>query len=365
MRTMKCRMMLVAGSAAMVLAAAGCAGNTAGGARGEGSANSVAIDVGNDMTVNLPRDRPLRIAYFLPSVVNDYGLTQKRAAEEMAQKLGVEITMFDAAFDPSRQLNQMQTALQSAHFDAALVSAVDGSTVCKTATDAYPKANVLVVAVGSPLCGLGPEQTGESLEEVWAPGTLNFVGSTISRAYVDGWFAAAAKANPGRQRVGVVMGLPIQEQTRVIELALKEFAANNSDYTVEPIHTDYTTADAYNKTQTYLQGHPDTTLLLSAYSPDISQGVIQAVKEAGLQGQIKIVDQGFGDFMIEQIEAGTVQLSTLLNPYNMSKVALESVVAAQSGDAVPRFADDSVIGTVKDPFTVTKETISDLPAELR
>ena len=365
MRTMKSRMMLVAGSVAVMVAAGGCAGTSEGNAGGGGGpADSVAIDVGNDMSVNLPTGRALKVAYFLPSLVNDYGKQQVRGAEETAKELGVELTIFDGAFDPNRQLNQMQTALQSGGFDAALVSAVDGSTVCKAATEDFPKANILVVIVGSPLCGRATEQQGESLDELWAPGTMSYVGGQSSRAYMDGWFAAGAKANPGKQKVGVVAGLAVQEHTRVVEAAMAEFKKNNPDYTVDLINTNFSTADAFNKVQTYLHGNPDTTLFYSVLSPDVTQGVIQAVEDAGLQGQIHIVDQGFGDYLVEQLKAGRVQLSTLAFPYNLSKKSLESVVKAQSGEDVPRSVDDSVIGSVKEPFTATKDTLSKLPADL-
>ena len=365
MRTMKSRVMLAAGSTAVLLALAGCAGTAGGSPVSEGSADTVAIDVGNDMTVNLKTSPNLKVAVFIPGVANAYGLEQERAAKETAAKLGMDMTLFDGGYDPNKQLNQMQTALKSGSFDAAVVQSLDGTVVCKVLTEDFPKANILVSASGTSLCEYGTNQTGKSVDEVWAPGTLNFVGSNNTRAYIDGWFAAAAKANPGEQKVVAVFGLATASQTRVAEAAMAKFAKDNPNYTVDRIYTDYTTTDAYNQTQTYLQGHPDTSLILSVYTPDISQGIIQAVDKAGLLGKVRIVDQGFGEFQIEQIEAGNVQLSTLLFPYNQMKANLESIAAAQRGEAVTRFVDDSVIGTAESPFAITKDTVSELPAELR
>jgi ribose transport system substrate-binding protein len=165
--------------------------------------------------------------------------------------------------------------------------------------------------------------------------------------------------------VVAVLGPAVNTQTRVTEAAMAKLTADNTDYSVDTIYTDWTTTDAYNKTQTYLQGHPDTTLILSASSPDLTQGVIQAGKDAGLSEKIHVADVGFGKFQLQQLEAGNVQLSTMLFPYNQMKANLNSIAAAQRGDAGSRFVDDSVIGTAKNPFVVTKETISELPAELR
>lgn len=364
MRTMKSRLMMTAGSTAVLLALAGCAGNTSGSQGGEGPADTVAVDVGNDVTVSLSTKPNLKVAVFIPGVANAYGEAQALAANETAKELGMELTLFDGGYDPNKQLNQMQTALTSGTFDAAVVMALDGAMQCKILTEDFPKANILTSVAGSPLCN-GDNPAATSVDDVWKPGTLNFVGSNNTREYIDGWFAAAAKANPGKQNILAVFGPATNSQTRVVEVALAKFMKENPDYKVESVYTDYTTTDAYNKTQTYLQGHQDTTVVLSMYTPDISQGVIQGVKDSGLSDQIKIVDQGFGKFQIEQVEAGNVQLSTMFFPYNGMKLNLESIAAAQRGEVGSRFVDDSVVGTAKSPFGVTKETVQELPAELR
>lgn len=354
--------MLAAGSTAVLLALAGCAGNSSG---NQGPAGTVAIDVGNDTKVNLKTDQGLKVAVFIPGIANEFGLEQERAAKETAKELGMDMTLFDAGYDPNKQLNQMQTAMTSGNFDAAVVMALDGVMSCKLLTEDFAHANILTSISGSPLCDDGTDQSGKSVDEVWVPGTLNFVGSNTTRDYVDGWLAAAAKANPGKQKVVAVLGPAVNTQTRVTEAALAKLTADNTDYSVDTIYTDWTTTDAYNKTQTYLQGHPDTTLILSASSPDLTQGVIQAGKDAGLSEKIHVADVGFGKFQLQQLEAGNVQLSTMLFPYNQMKANLNSIAAAQRGDAGSRFVDDSVIGTAKNPFVVTKETITELPAELR
>ncbi len=365
MRTTKSRAMLAAGSTAMLIALAGCGGSTSDNPGNQGPAGTVAVDVGNDMTVNLKTGPGLKVAVFIPGVANEFGIEQERAAKETATELGMDMTLFDAGYDPNKQLNQMQTAMTSGNFDAAVVMALDGVMSCKLLTNDFAKANILTSISGSPLCDDGANKAGKTVDEVWAPGTLNFVGSNTTRDYVDGWLAATAKANPGKQKVVAVLGPAVNTQTRVTEAAMAKLAADNTGYSIDTIYTDWTTTDAYNKTQTYLQGHPDTTLILSASSPDLTQGVIQAKKDAGLSEKIHVADVGFGKFQIQQLEAGSVQLSTMLFPYNQMKANLNSIAAAQRGDSGTRFVDDSVIGTAKNPFVVTKDTITELPSELR
>jgi ribose transport system substrate-binding protein len=215
------------------------------------------------------------------------------------------------------------------------------------------------------VCNYGVDQTGKSPNELWAPGTLNFVGSNNYLGYIDSWFTAAAKANPGTQHVAVVLGPAVAAQTHVVEVSLAKFKKANPKYTVDTIYGDYSAPTAFNQTQTYLQGHPDTSLILSIYTPDVSQGILKAVDAAGLQGKINIVDQGFGDFSLDQIKAGNIQFSTLFFPANQMKLTIESLVNAQKGKPGPRFVDDSVIGSAAKPFIINKSTVDQVPQSAR
>ena len=96
MRTPKSRAMLAAGSTAVLLALAGCAGNSSGDPGNQGPAGTVAIDVGNDTKVNLKTGQGLKVAVFIPGVANEFGLEQERAAKETAKELGMDMTLFDA-----------------------------------------------------------------------------------------------------------------------------------------------------------------------------------------------------------------------------------------------------------------------------
>ncbi len=110
MRTMKSRMMFTAVSTAALLALAACAESAS---SQDPPADTVAIDVGNDMKINLKTSPNLKVAVFLPGVANAYGQAQELAAKETAKDLGMDMTLFDGGYNPSQQLNQMQTALAS------------------------------------------------------------------------------------------------------------------------------------------------------------------------------------------------------------------------------------------------------------
>lgn len=348
------------------MALAGCSTGGGGDAGStSASADTVPIDVGDGMTVNLPKDKKLNIALFTQGTAIKYGQEMIRAADDAAEEYGFTYTLFDPGYDPSKQLSQMQTALQSGKFDAAVVAPTDGTVICKVATEDFPEANVLVSVQSTPLCGLGTAQTADSVpEDLWAPGTMNMVASNNTIKWADAWFDAAAEANPGEQRIAVVTGQETAEQTKVMAIAMENWKKEHPEYTVDMLFGDNTSTKAFELVQTYIQGHPDTSLILSHYTPDVTQGILKAIDAAGKTGEINVVDQGFGEFQIQSIEDGTVQLSAMFYPYNGVKLAFESIVNAQKGDPGPRFVDDSQIGTVTEPFFITKETVGELPAEL-
>lgn len=365
MRTMKSQATLAAGSMAVLLALVGCAGNNSGSSAGDAPAGTVAVDVGNHLTVDLKTGHGLKVGVFIPGVANEYGLAQKAGAEETAAALGMKMTLFDAGYDPTTQLNQLQTAVSSGDFDAAVVMSMDGAMACKLLTQDLAKANVLVSIIGGPLCANITKVGGVSGDEGWSPGTLNYIDSNNTRDYAQGVFGAAAAANPGPQKILIVGGPATNGQTRIAEAAQQSLSKADPGYEFEWINSDWTTTNAYNLTQTYLQGHPDTTVIMSMSSPDITMGIVQAVKDAGLTGRINVVSQGLGKFQLEQIEAGNIQLATLFFPFNQMKLSLESIAAAQTGAPGPRFVDDSLLGSSKQPFVVTKKTLSQLPADVR
>jgi len=362
MRMRNSRVAMIAAVTATVLAVAGC---TSGAASGSSASGTVAVNVGNGMVVHLTK-KPLRLAVFASDVVTDYGHARAAQAKVTADKLGMKMTLFDADGDPAKQLGQMQTALQSGKFDAAVVAPTDGSVVCKIITQQFPKANILVSANITPLCNYGQTQkVGKPGSQIWAPGTLNTVGSNNYIGYINAWFAAAAKANPGQQHVVVTLGPATAAQTRVVLVAEKQFEKDNPKYTVDTLYGDYSATTAFNEAQVYLQGHPDTTLMMSDYTPAISQGDLKAISAEGMQSQVHVVDQGFGTFSLDAIKAGTIQLSTLFFPANAMKLSIESLANAQKGKPGPRFVDDSVVGTAYKPFIVTKSTLAKVPVSVR
>lgn len=327
---------------------------------GEEASGTVSVDVGEGQTVEYTTS-PLTIGVFLPGLVNQALRETWEGAKEQAAKEGAKAVLYDSGFDPTKQLNQIQNAIQQGSIDAAIIEADDSNVVCNAFSKEAPEAGILVSVAIIPLCEKETEQQGKSPEELWQPGTLNYSGSNNYVGFIEKWFEEAANALPGKQVVVPVVGQATIGQTLLVEKALEGYEAANpsSEFEVADfIYSNYETTDAFNQTQTYLQAHPDTTVMMSINSPDTTEGMIKAIEAAGLEDQVKVVDLGIaGPETTKLITEGKTVLGLPYFSASATAHSVESLVAAQSGEEQPRYIDDSFIGSAEEPFVVTKKTL--------
>ncbi|MHB8695516.1 MAG: sugar ABC transporter substrate-binding protein, partial [Solirubrobacteraceae bacterium] len=148
--------------------------------------------------------------------------------------------------------------------------------------------------------------------------------------------------------------------------AFGAYAAAHPNFHIQGyIYTDYTTPTTYTATQSYLQANPNTTLIMSVYSPDLTRGVISALKTAGKLGKIKVTDQGGSSYSIQQIKAGNIEFTMPYFPENTGLQAVKSLIAAAQGTAPARFVDvvPSQYGTYLNPLAITSKNVSSFTPE--
>jgi len=341
-----------AAAAVLMFAAAGCGSLSADGSSGS-DAGTVKVDVGTDKPIELTTGK-LKVALFMATVSNEWAQNLVDSAEQAAEENGVDLTVLDAGFDVAKQASQLQNAATSGQYDAALVFAVDGVQSCDLLTKTLPDAGVVVSVLTGQICG----RTDKQGEEVWAPGTLNIVGGGSFLEYQEAWIETAVEMNPGPQKVAVVLGPELQPSTAAEVKALEDLESENPDFDVEGIiFTDYTTPTTYNETQAYLQAHPDTTLLLSVYSPDLTRGIVQALGASNLD--IPIGDIGGSEYSVDQINAGRVQYTLPYTPISEAQNAIEALLAVQDGETPERVVSEFPEGggTPSEPLIVTSDNV--------
>jgi ribose transport system substrate-binding protein len=353
------RPLLAAAAAGLAVLATACgsssnsSSDTTSGSASTGGPTKVSVGTA---TINVPKSK-LRLGILMNSQTNKWQQNFVASATAAAKKAGYSVTVEDANFDISKRLNQIQSAATSKKYDAVVVIPIDGKQECPGLTKILPKANVLVSVAAQQACGRDVND-GEGM---WAPGTLNFVGGDSSVIYFRGLLEAAAKQNPGPQTAAIITGPELSSAAASEKKAVSQFAPSHPDFKINDwVYTDFTTPTGYTKTLNYLRAHPDVTMLVSVYTPDLSRGVVNALKASGKLGKVKVVDAGGSQYSYDQIKQGNIQLTLPYFPKEQGAYPVQTIVDAQAGKNPERFVSDvpSGSGTVDDPLVITKDNLS-------
>lgn len=251
---------------------------------------------------------------------NTYSIVEREAMEASAEKLGVDMTVVDAALDLETQLHQMQLAEQRGSFEAWIVTALSGTEECAQIKQAIAS-GIPVMLLNSRVC-----ETEEGL------GAIGFSGLQGEEAY-DAWAHAILSENEP-QELGLIVGPPENRLTEETEEAFEKEGETYPGFKTTILHTDYTTEDAFQQTQAMLQAHPNMKLIAANYS-GMTTGALQALKAAGLVGKVKVYDLLADKHMVQAIKNGEVYASIPGMPVTEGEYAVEAVVKNAEGESVP------------------------------
>ena len=289
------------------------------------------IDLGDGIVVQ-GGCAPLRIAFLSMATNNQYLQSGIEGAKAAAAQIGAEIDVFDGGWNAATQFNQLQNILSAGQFNAILAEMNDGRQTCDILSKAHEQ-GVLVVVANNPLCGKDTEE-GDAL---WAPGTLAYVGGSQSRAAYRDWMMGVAERNPGPQKVAVITGPELISNSVNTDLAVADVVAMRPDFqVVATVRTDYSVPSANEKVLPVLQANPDLTLIVSNYS-DMTRGAVQAVRQAGVEGTIRIEESGGSAWAFEAVREGQITSTRTFTPYTEMFNGVMAIGDAWAGKPVPRF----------------------------
>lgn len=275
---------------------------------------------------------PLRIAFLSMATNNQYLQSGIEGARAAAAEIGATIEVFDGGWNAATQYNQLQNILSSGDYNAILAEMNDGRQTCDILSRAHEQ-GVLVVVANNPLCGKDSEE-GEAL---WAPGTLSYVGGSQSREAYRDWMMWVAERNPGPQRVVVVTGPELISNSVNTDLAVADVQAIRPDFeVVATVRTDYSVPSANERVLPVLQANPDLTLVVSNYS-DMTRGAVQAIRQAGRDGTIRVEESGGSAWAFEAIRNGLVDSTRTFTPWTEMYLGVHALGDAWAGEEVPRY----------------------------
>lgn len=302
-------------------------------------------------------DPAVRVAAFIAGSHSNWDLAHNAGLEDAADDLGVELTVFDGQYDPSRQYGQIEQAMVGDRFDAFAILSLAPTQHCEILKQAS-ESGIDVVTIDEAICGRG-HNSGDDLYE---PGTLAYVGGNGIQDRFLAWADEIVADHPGPQKMLLLTGPEISNNSQNSVAGVTEAAKNQAGFEIIVRDTDFSRATAYEKARQVLQADPDITII--GGSSDLVQGAIQAATEAGLADSITFYIAGGDQPALDLVADGTVKMASVDRPYSMGKYVLQTILAAADG-AEP--ADRVVLiheqpGGPSTPF-MREDSIGDYQAE--
>jgi ribose transport system substrate-binding protein len=332
------------------------------GGNGGNGGRAVQIDVGTGTPIEVNTSKP-HIGMLWTSG-NLFLQAFEKGAKDEAERRGVELTVLDSKFDPVRQSQQAQNALQQKQYDGLVVVPLDGNTMCPVLSRQAPSEGIPVVTAVVPMCNRIRNPEGD---ELWSPGTVAHSGFQVTVDSAVAWYKEVARRmGPGRHTVALLLGPPLIAGTISSLEGLRQVLEANEVPNLDikyQVNTDYTTPDGLARTQTLLQAHPEIEAILSTYS-DITIGAVRAVKAAGREDEVRVFDQGATGQTLAGVRAGDIEFTTAAYPYTYGVNAVKALVDAFEGKESERWYGAYVQGsTLGNPLVIDQDSIDEYRPE--
>ncbi len=293
--------------------------------------------------------KDLNIASFHGGSNNTYLQANIQAVKDTAEKNGAKVHIYDANFDTTQLQNQAETAL-TMDYNAWVFGALDPNQSCSVVKKAVEK-GIVVAVQNQGLCG----------DQTYTPGTLMFVGGQtrdVYNSFLDYSFKAIGSGD-----VAIITGPALNYNTNNMLGALTEYQVRYPEIKViANQQIDYTTDTAFKVSQDIIQANPNLKAFVSNYS-GMTQGIVQAVKQAGKEGQIKIYDMGGNDWAVQAVKNGEVEMTLPFLPYMEEQLAVQALCDYADGKPVKTYYNLAEQLTFPGAPFVTKENADQFKAE--
>jgi len=266
------------------------------------TAEIVEVDVGLEVPVLVDNSTPLKLALFMRGQ-SVSGLTAVvDGVIEQAAEMGVEVDVFNANFDSATMVNQMENALLR-DYNGWIVFPTDGtSAVCNMITNEAPKNNVLVSVNVVHVC-VDPMASGLDL---WAPGTVGFVGGNETLPAMRALVSRVAEDLEGPTKIGVMHGLTLSPVAKGLIRAVEEEAARNPNFDVSiMVESNWDTADALSKATPMLRTNRDLDVVITQHAL-MSRGLLTAMEINNFTTPLDIYEFSGTQWSAEMIKAGKI-----------------------------------------------------------
>ncbi|MFN8201232.1 MAG: sugar ABC transporter substrate-binding protein [Solirubrobacteraceae bacterium] len=331
--------------AAAAVAATGCGSGDDGGSTAASTGSQTAA------STTAGEQKPVKMAYMV-NTYTDYVQAEEKGARAALKPQGGSLQIFNANFDPQKQVKQCQDAVTSGRYNAIMVIPVEAPAAVPCATVAK-QAGIPVLAmetaIGDDLNAIEPTVPGV----VWqAPQTPEKTAAKL----VELTTKACEGLDPCNIIVEIVTASDTYSNTYADAIAKEVPHAK----VVAKLPGMYDPSVITKTMPDLLSAHPDTNVFVSAADSQ-ALAAVPAIKSAGLEGKIKLIGNGGSRLGAKAVADGTLFGTLGLWPQQNGALAVKAATQAVNGQPVDPSGVD--IYTVDTPSIITKENVDQFKPE--
>jgi ribose transport system substrate-binding protein len=259
-----------------------------------------------------------KVAYLSFAVANSYDAPMLAAAKKVAKAKGASVAVFDAANDPNKQLQQLQTVITSGQYNGIILQPIFGPQLLSTVRQAF-QAHIKVVNIDQ-ILGTNPGTAKPPLAGL--SGNVVFVQTQIGRKQGGLVVKACKKLRANPCKIGYLYSVKVSSLDTAIRKGFNAVTKGHNIQVVAEGETFYNPAQALKAAQTMLQAQPNMNVIVGA-----DQGATGA--QQALQGRkITLIGYGGGAVGLKRVKSGAWYGTVMQRPLTEGKRGMECLVKA-------------------------------------
>ena len=260
-----------------------------------------------------------------PGAGNPFWAAVQRGAEEKAAELGVEVIVMAPP-------TESDVPAQIAQIEDQLVKGAAGIVLAPTDPNALAPVVDEAIADGVPVVFVDTKGANEGVTYI---GTDNATGAALAATHICENVAAGSD-------VAILQGI-ITQSTGMARAEGSNAGLSACGLNIVAEQTaEWDRAKGLAVMENILTGNPNLKAVFAS-NDNMALGAMEAIKNAGMLGQIFVVGFDANPDAAESVLAGEMAATVAQNPYNMGAIGVESIVTLINGGSLDPVIDTGTV----------------------
>ena len=283
------------------------------------------IATGLLMTVSSVSAQKIVVSMKGPGAGNPFWAAVQRGAEEKAAELGVEVVVLAPP-------TESDVPAQIAQIEDQLVKGAAGIVLAPTDPNALAPVVDEAIADGVPVVFVDTKGANEGVTYI---GTDNETGASLAATHICENVAAGSD-------VAILQGIITQSTGKArADGSNTGLTACGLNIVAEQT-AEWDRAKGLAVMENILTGNPNLKAVFAS-NDNMALGAMEAIKNAGMLGDIFVVGFDANPDAAESVLAGEMAATVAQNPYNMGAIGVESVVSLINGGSLDPVIDTGTV----------------------